>query len=178
MLEMLDDKHKAHLIGWASNKKIPPASLECMSHTDLVLMLADDPHQVAYDIMERLLDKPIYLCARGETSLTYYDANNRPIVTPQGSYRGMPKLANSKEFQSFQYHIRQYKAKVDNRIVTEIQPNPKRAGSAAHERYKLYTIGKSVTWHLNNTDLTRPDFRFDIKQGFIVVITPGDVTPD
>jgi len=50
--------------------------------------------------------------------------------------------------------------------LTEVAPNPKRAGCAAHARYAKYEVGKTFT-ELLAAGLTRPDFAYDLSHGFI-----------
>lgn len=46
--------------------------------------------------------------------------------------------------------------------------NPKRAGSAAHDRFKLYRDGMTVDQAID-AGVTRADINWDAKQGFITV---------
>lgn len=145
-------------------------------YNELIMAVADNPKHIAYTIMEKMIAKPIYMCARGETSIELYDSRNRPIVTPRGQYREIPYTTPLRFAREFDTRLRANKAQVDNRIVVEMMPNPKKPGTAAHEHYTHYQQGKSVSWHIINTDLTRADIRYDIKRGFIKVLTPAEYT--
>lgn len=148
--------------------------LESQDQTELVLMLASDPTHTAYTTMEKLIAKPIYMCARGETGLELFDANNRPIITPRGQYREIPYTTPLKFAREFDRKLRANKAQVDNRIVTTVKPNPKKPGTNAHSHYNQYVPGKSVSWHIINTEITRADIRYDIKRGFVKVLSPAE----
>lgn len=173
---------KAHKAGWVE-KPTPghlpdPTDLPFpVNHTDLVLLLANDPTPPAHIIMEKLLAKPIYMCARGETSAVLLDAQNRVIITPKGSYRNTPEKLYRDIEQTFNKikTVSKFKKtkKLDNRIVTEVAPNPKRPGSQAHAHYEQYKKGRTVSWHYDQTDVTPADVRWDSSKGFITLVTPS-----
>lgn len=140
-------------------------------HLELVMAVAKDPSELAYEIMEKLIAKPIYMCARGETSQLILDAKERPIPTPQGQYRGMPKLM-TRVAKPFKAQSRKIAQKVDNRRVTDVAPNPKKPGSIAYAHFNQYVHGKSVTWHVLNTDITLADIRYDASRKYIKLKTP------
>lgn len=170
MLPHLTMPEEAYLRNALARKKLPPAI--CLSHVDLVLALADNRDALAVDIMEKLLDKPIYICARGETSVIVMDEKGRVVPTPRGHYRGMPPIKNDPGALQFRERMRNYMATIDNRILTSKIKNPKKRGSKAHTHFEQYTVGKSLHWHRLNTEVTAADIRFDVKNNYITVVSP------
>lgn len=171
--------HKKGVIARPAPKTPPPFPrlldyLERQDYNRLILALASDPSHAAYSIMEKLIAKPVYMCARGETGLELLDSRNRPIVTPRGSYRDIPLTTPLKFAREFERKRTTNRQQVDNRVVVNVLPNPKKIGTTAHEHYNLYTPGKSVSWHVINTDMTRADIRYDIKRGFVKVLSPAE----
>lgn len=165
-------------------KKSPPANplpfpiildfLQSCPYDMLVLAAAGDGSHMAYTVMEKLIAKPVYICARGETGMEILDDRNRPIITPRGGYRGINPLTPFGVAREYQKKFRSFKAAVDNRIVVSTTPNPKKPGSVAHKHFDQYVIGKSVTWNILNTEITRADFRYDEKKGFVTVVAPAE----
>lgn len=150
--------------------------LESQDPTELVLLLASDSNHTAYTAMEKLIAKPIYMCARGETGLELRDSKNRPIITPRGQYREIPYTTPLKFAREFERKRTANRQQVDNRIVTTVMPNPKKPGTNAHSHYTQYIPGKSVSWHIINTEITRVDIRYDINRGFVKVLSPAEYT--
>lgn len=142
-----------------------------LTHTDVVLSLADDPTEIGMDIMEILLQKSIYLAARGETGEPLTDTRGRPLPTPIGHRRGETptRIWASREVMS---KLRNRNSRRDNRIIVSVGPNPKDPGRAAWHRYNHYTVGISVEELLETTPLTRADVRWDLRQGHVVAAPP------
>jgi hypothetical protein len=63
---------------------------------------------------------------------------------------------------------RQRPTKVDPRTITNIQPNPKRPGSASFARYSLYRENMSVTEAIQ-AGVTTADVRWDSERGYITL---------
>lgn len=59
----------------------------------------------------------------------------------------------------------------DPRIITAFIPNPKRPGSAAHERYNLYVAGMSVDQAIA-AGIKRADIAWDLAREFISLAQP------
>lgn len=163
----------------------PPATtddlvnkLDPYSHADVVLTLANDPSEIGITIIEKLIARPIYMCARGETSETLTDMRGNPLKTPLGHRRHEPPFFPERLAVPISDHIRGVPRKIDNRIITAVIPNPKTPGSRAWARYNEYVVGKSVSWHLLNTAVIRPDINWDAKQGYITLVSPVHMQKD
>jgi len=159
---------RKELIGWLSQ----------YSHAEVVLSLANDPSEIGIDIVEKLIAKPIYMCARGETSEQLTDIQGNPILTPLGHRRHEPPYTSEGLTIKIKNHIKGVQRRIDTRIVTKVIPNPKRPGSAAYARFNEYVVGKSVAWHLGNTNLIRPDINWDSKHDFITLESAVHMSQD
>lgn len=145
--------------------------ISTLEHTDVVLSLASDPTEIGMDIMEILLQKSIYLCARGETAEPLTDCRGRPLQTPMGHRRGETPVLT---WPSRQVQVRTKRPIIrrDSRIIVSIEPNPKDPNRAVWHRYEHYKIGAEIETLLRTTPLMRADVRWDLKQGHIVVMPP------
>lgn len=56
----------------------------------------------------------------------------------------------------------------DNRIISTIQPNPKKPGSASYERYSLYKDGMTVS-EARALGVTNADMKWDSERGYVVI---------
>lgn len=54
----------------------------------------------------------------------------------------------------------------DTDVIVSVAPNPKKPGSATHERYKLYQEGSTIA-HVRALGITLADLRWDIARGFV-----------
>jgi len=58
----------------------------------------------------------------------------------------------------------------EDSVVTRVADNPKRAGTAAHERFKRYVVGRTVGEAMSGPDgVTRDDVKHDLSRGYIEV---------
>lgn len=57
----------------------------------------------------------------------------------------------------------------DNRVITQVTPNPKKPGSASYERYAKYQPGMTVQEALN-AGVTTGDIKWDSERGFITLV--------
>lgn len=147
-----------------------PLRLADLSHGEVVLTLATDTTEVGMTVVEKLIERPIYMCARGETGEVFLDVHGHPISTPLGHRRGAP-VAAPRVVPPGRPHPRTTPALRDHRVLSQVLPNPKRPGSAAHARYAIYRVGMTVDEALA-AGVTRADVRWDAKMGFIVLVMP------
>lgn len=140
-----------------------------LSHAEVVLSIASETSDLYLEIMERLIKKPIYLCARGETGIPTTDLAGNPLPYPIGHRRGEPPGTSA--FSKFATKRDRPITKVDRRTIENVQPNPKQPGSKAYEAYKLYRNGMTVSEFLSLGG-SRKDLVWDAKRGFITLDVP------
>ena len=90
-----------------------------LDHADVVMSLAHDPSQPAVEILETLIGQPITRKATAPPK----EKGNAKRRSPG------PRTSASRS---------------DPRVITNIQPNPKKPGSASHARFALYRDGMTV----------------------------------
>jgi hypothetical protein len=56
----------------------------------------------------------------------------------------------------------------DDRVIHDIQPNPKKVGSASYERFALYRDGMTVSEALA-AGITTADMKWDSERGYVVI---------
>lgn len=117
-----------------------------MMQSDIVLSMSRDSTQLGVASLEKLVGRPL----RRVPELPAIDA---PHKTPN---KPGPK------------QVRARTARVDNRVITSVAKNPKKEGSAAWKRYKLYKVGQTLDGSVQ-AGVTRADIRWDLAQGFIKV---------
>lgn len=140
-----------------------------LSHAQVVLALVRERDELALSALEVLIEKPIYMCAPGETSEPLTDCLGRPLPLPVGHRRGEPAPETQPGYTP--PGPRPVRSVHDPRIIESVVPNPKRKGSAAYDRFKLYLVGQEVEASIRN-GVTRADVRWDAKMGFIVLRNP------
>jgi hypothetical protein len=137
-----------------------------LSHAEVVLSLARDTSETGMRTVEKLIERPIYLCARGETGEELTDIHGRPLRTPLGHRRGESPGTSSPP-PPIRARMRARTVRRDNRVISYVaERNPKRPGSATHERFKLYEVGITVETAIAR-GVTRSDVSWDARQGFI-----------
>lgn len=148
-------------------------ALRCsdMSHVEVVLSMSRNTDPVAMDALEKLIARPIYFAARGESGVASADIEGRPLKVPVGYRRGEPPSVAMPE--PVRRRAQGQTMKRDPRVIYAVQENPKRPGSAAYERYKLYRVGLSMDAAMA-MGVTRADIRWDVQQGFIKCCMPRD----
>lgn len=145
-----------------------------LSHAEVVMAIAGLSSPFWCDVLCSLLEKPIYMCARGETGIPMYDMENRPLPLPIGHRRGeaagtggLPRKVKMRLGTKAQYH-----KKIDPRVIkTLIDYNPKMPGTKSHERFGLYTVGMSVSEYVALGGKAA-DIAHDVGKGFITVDMP------
>ncbi len=144
-----------------------------LSHAQVVLTLARETDPLALDTMEVLLEKPIYLCARGETAEPLTDYLGRPLPVPVGMRRG--EAPNTTPMPPMRTRNRDQRtvARRDPRVIVRLEPNPKRPGTAAWERYSLYALGMRVEEVLA-IGVKRVDLEWDQQKGHIELALASD----
>jgi len=145
---------------------------ECstLSHAQIVMSLASKTEPFWCDLISALLERPIYLCARGETGIPLTDIEGRPLPLPIGHRRGqapgtggLPKRVANRV---------QYQRKHDPRvIVSVVEKNPKIPSTKAYDRFSLYRVGMTVSEYISIGG-TPADIVHDVGKGFIVVDIP------
>ena len=141
-----------------------------LSHAQVVLSISYRTERVFYDIAQVLLQRPIYMCARGETGIPLTDIEGRPLPLPIGHRRGEPPAAPVTLKPA--RRKMQYQQKLDPRVISGIVPNPKKVGSKSYERFALYREGMTVQEFLLLGG-TSGDIRYDVEHGFIRVDLPS-----
>ena len=120
--------------------------------------------------MDKLLEKPVYLCARGESGIPTTDLLGRPLPMPIGHRRGEP-LGMGGLPVTVRRKIRLARRQ-DTRVVTWIaDPNPKKPGTRSHARFLLYRVGMTLSEFLD-TGGVAADIVHDINSGLIRVELP------
>jgi hypothetical protein len=141
-----------------------------LSHAEVVLSLSRDTTEIGLQTVEKLIERPIYLCARGETSEPLTDIEGRPLRLPIGHRRGEPPGTGSPSVL-VRSRMRARASRRDNRVITAIVPNPKQPGSDAFRRFKLYKVGLTCDECIA-LGVTRPDINWDARRGFITLGPP------
>lgn len=145
-----------------------------LSHAQVVLCLAQETSPLGLTAIEHLLRRPIYMCARGETGEVLTDIEGRPLPLPIGHRRGeapstSPALPPSRDRPlRAASHMRR-----DPRVIVRVDPNPKRVGTAAHDRYQLYAVGLTVE-QVRSAGITPADIDYDTRRGHIELALPQD----
>lgn len=141
-----------------------------LSHAEVVMTMASRVESFWCDILCCLLEKPIYLCARGETGVPLTDIEGRPLPLPIGHRRGQP--AGTGGLPKRVAARVQYQKKHDPRVIVQlVEKNPKIPNTKSYDRFKLYTLGMSVSEYLALGGLPG-DIVHDVKKGYIVVDVP------
>lgn len=112
-----------------------------IDQADVVMSMADDATAVGVVCLEKLIGKPIQR-ERRETRTGIRRKTTRRSVTPA--------------------------SRDDPRVIRQVQPNPKKKGSASWDRYALYQEGMTVTQALA-AGLKRADINWDAERGFITL---------
>ena len=143
-------------------------SVQHLSHAEVVMTIASCTETVWCDILDALLQQPVYLCARGETSVPLTDIAGRPLPLPVGRRRGQPVGAVAPP-KAIVNRI-QYQRRRDPRIITLLaERNPK--SGASRERFALYRTGMSVSEYIALGGW-RSDIAYDADRGFIRLDLP------
>lgn len=141
-----------------------------LSHAEVILSMSSRSEVIWCDIMDKLLQKPIYLCARGETGIPTVDLLGRPLPMPIGHRRG--EALGTGGLQRPIIDRLQRQRKHDPRVIVWIvEKNPKLPGSAAYKRFSLYKVGMSVAEFVALGGFPR-DVVHDTHEGFIRVDMP------
>lgn len=145
-----------------------------LSHAQVVLTIADRTGIFWCNILDKILKKPIYLCARGETGIPTTDLNGNPLPMPVGHRRG--EAVGTGQMPATVYRRlakkAQYKPKHDPRVIVFVQDmNPKMPGTKSHERFALYRQGMTVSQYVAAGG-RRDDIAHDVQKGFIRVDLP------
>lgn len=141
-----------------------------LSHAEVVLSISAKAEPFWCDVLCCLLEKPIYMCARGETSIHLTDVEGRPLPLPIGHRRG--DLVGAGALPKRIAQRVQYQKKIDPRIITLVSTlNPKLPGTKSHERFSMYRSGMSVTEYMLLGGLAG-DIIHDGKRGYISVDIP------
>lgn len=144
-----------------------------LSHAQVVLTLARETSPLALDTMDALLQRPIYLCARGETSEPLTDILGRPLPLPVGMRRGEAPVTTPMPPMRTRNRDQRSVARRDPRVIVSLAVNPKQPHSAAWGRYNLYTLGMRVEEALA-AGVRRQDIDWDQRRGYIELALPSD----
>lgn len=147
-----------------------------LSHAQVVLTLSRETEPLALDTMEALLQRPMYMCARGETAEPLTDVEGRPLPLPLGRRRGEPMCSPEKGFIRRRMKDVRSRLPRDPRIVQAVVPNPKRPGSASFSRFEVWQVGMSVT-EARAAGLSTADVSWDVSRGFVSLVLPQDFCP-
>lgn len=145
-----------------------------LSHAEVVLAVASRSEPFWCDIVDKLLEKPVYMCARGETGIPAYDIHGNPLPLPIGHRRGEPVGSGMMPEKVYRRLAKkaQYTPKRDPRIITYLcEGNPKQLGSKSYDRFSLYKVGMTVSEYVALGGF-RSDIVYDVEKGFIRVDLP------
>jgi len=141
-----------------------------LSHAEVVLSLSRDTTEIGLRTVEKLIERPIYVCARGETSEPLTDIEGRPLRLPIGHRRGeVPGTGSPSGL--VRARMRARTSRRDSRVITAVVPNPKQPHTAAFERFSLYKVGLTCD-ECVALGVTRPDINYDCRRGFITLGPP------
>lgn len=107
-----------------------------MDHRHVVLPLCRDGSREAVQALECLIGKPL---------------TRLGISAPRASQKRVVQLREKP---------------TDERVVTFVAANPKKPGSASHERFARYEVGHTVDECITR-GVTRGDISWDLERGFI-----------
>lgn len=120
-------------------------------------------------IISKLMDKPLYKCAVGETAFPLTDYRGNTLSSPRGHRYGQTVPSSEEITQpSRKPSPRPRRTQADPRVIMTVKDNPKAPGSKAHARYALYRVGMTVDEFLKAGG-RKPDINYDLKHGFITV---------
>jgi len=145
---------------------------ECdqLSHAEVILAIADKKDIIWCDILCCLLEKPLYLCARGETGVPLTDIAGRPLPLPIGHRRGQGP--GSGDIPRRIAKRVQYQRKFDPRVIVKIvDKNPKTPNTKSYFRFQIYKIGMNVNEYVALGG-THGDIVHDVEKGYIVIDNP------
>ena len=169
--------HAASLIPAPPSPDDPPTGIRLashcqhLSHAQVVLALARETSEEWVGIICKLLRRPMYMCARGESGEPLTDVLGRPLPVPLGHRIGEP-VPDYKVPSRIMKRIRRSPRR-DMRVITRVTlPNPKRPGTAAWDRYALYRAPMTVSEYLSAGG-RMGDVHYDLDHGFIDVALPG-----
>lgn len=107
-----------------------------MDQADVVMSLATDITTTGIEVIETIVGRPI--------------VRQRPAGSPRSS--GPRRTSNVR--------------KSDPRKISWVGDNPKKAGSSAHARFALYTVGDTIDQFIAKGG-TMGDVKWDHERGFI-----------
>ena len=173
---------KLHQLGLVSTPPSPGESqgeflaerCEHLSHAEVVLSIADRPEPFWCGVLDALLTKPVYLCARGETSVPVTDIEGNPLPMPIGHRRGEPAGTGDLPVRVCRRLGKsvQYTRRIDHRVIkTIIDYNPKSPNTKSFDRFALYRVGMTVSEYISIGG-RMGDIRNDVDRGYIVVDVP------
>ena len=81
----------------------------------------------------------------------------KPITRPQQRVRHAASTFNGRAPRA---------RPTDDRVITAVVPNPKKPGSASHERFSKYRVGMTISEALA-AGLMPGDIKWDLERGFI-----------
>lgn len=141
-----------------------------ISHAEVVLCIANKFDKFWCDVMDVLLQQPMYMCARGETGVPMTDYEGRPLPLPIGHRRGQP-LGSGGVPRKLGNRV-QYAKKHDPRVILRVQAeNPKMPQTKSFDRFALYRVGMTVSEYVA-VGGKMEDINHDSKKGFIEVGIP------
>ena len=142
-----------------------------LSHAEVILSIADTTSSTFVSIMSKLLARPLYMCARGETGEPPVDILGRPLQTPIGHRLGQPAPEPALP-RSVTRHLPPPPPRIttlrDPRVIATVAPNPKRPDSKSFPRYALYRPGMTVSEYVQLGG-RREDIKYDVGKGYITL---------
>ena len=174
-LALWTELYRSSLVSDPPDPTVPDGSVlaeKCsmLSHAEVVLSVAHRPEKFWYSVVEKLIRRPVYMCARGETSIPLTDYEGRPLPLPIGHRRGEP--VGSHPIPARVRKRFQYRTTVDGRvIVLLVDTNPKQPRSKSYSRFALYATGMTVSEYVAIGG-HRSDIPFDVSRGYIRVDLP------
>lgn len=140
-----------------------------LSHAEVVLACAQESGEFWVTLLSTLLERPMYMCARGETGTPVTDIHGRPIPTPIGHRLGeQPQMPTPPRRTRDRVHLHR---KRDHRLIVDIVPNPKQPGSKSWHRFQLYREGMTVSEYKLAGGYPQ-DIGYDVAKNYIRLRMP------
>lgn len=136
---IIPEEHR-HMEGLSGASLFDMCEVSGLDQATVVMCMAHDPSAVGVTCLEVLVGKPIV--------------------------RRVEKIART--VRNTGPRVRVTKPLLDPRVITSVKPNPKKVGSASHERYEKYKEGMTVQDFIAAGGKTA-DIKWDVSKGFIVL---------
>lgn len=120
-----------------------------MNQAQVICTIADSPTSQARQLLSRLVGRPI------PPAKPWHPVPLPPLPRPAPPTAATPATPPTT-------------TKLIDRTITAIAPNPKRPGSSAHDRFRLYQIGQTLAQYLAAGG-SIADVKWDLERKYITV---------